>query len=51
MGVRLDILVDVIDMTMRFDNDFTYSQPIHRRKSLAVSPMKFEKVISIFKGS
>lgn len=48
MGVRLDILVDVIDMVTRFDENFAYSQKVHM-KELLMPPMKF-KVLSIFKG-
>lgn len=50
MGARQDTLVDVIDMTTRFDEDFTPNKEIHRKKGLIMPPTKFNKVLSAFKG-
>lgn len=51
IDVRSDTLVDVIDMSIRFDEDFTHNQNIHRKHGLMVPPTKFKKIISDFKGS
>lgn len=49
MSAKPDTQADAIDMTTRFDEDFTCNHEVHRKKGL-LTPMKFKKILSIFKG-
>lgn len=37
-------------MSTRFDEHFTHSWEIHRKKEMTTPPTKFKKNVSIFKG-
>lgn len=47
IGARQDSLVDTIDMTTRFDDDFTHIQEIRKKKEMVAPPSKFRKIFCL----
>lgn len=50
MRMRLDTLANVIDIATKFNENFTHSWEVHRKKEMIIPPTKFKKILFVFKG-